>query len=70
MSHDEIDHGIPSSVLAELQEAADRAVKGIRDPEIMRQACESMNRLREEIRTRHGLLDIVVPAIRALRDGE
>lgn len=59
---------IPAELLAELQEAADRAARGIRDPEVMRQAAASMDRLREEIRKKHGLLDIAVPAIRELRD--
>lgn len=61
---------IPPELMAELQEAADRAAKGIRDPEIMREACESMDRQREEIRRKHGILDIAVPAIRELRDHE
>lgn len=60
----------PSDLMAELQEAADRAAKGIRDPEVMRKAGEEMDRIREEIRREHGLLDIGVPAIRELRDGE
>ena len=47
-----------------------RAAKGIRDPEIMLKACDPMDRLREEIRRKHGTLDIGVPAIRELRDGE
>jgi succinate dehydrogenase/fumarate reductase flavoprotein subunit len=61
---------IPSEIMAELQEAAVRAAKGIRDPEAMRKACEEMDRIREEIRREHGVLDIGVPSIRALRDGE
>jgi hypothetical protein len=61
--------GLPPEVMAELQKAADRAAKGIRDPEIMRKARERMDRLREEIRHKHGVLDIGVPAIRELRDG-
>jgi hypothetical protein len=61
---------VPPELLAELQEAAERAARGVRDPEIMRRACESMDRLREEIRKKHGVLDIGVPAIRELRDGE
>ena len=62
--------GIPPELLAELQEAADRAARGVRDPEVMRRACERMDRMREEIRQKHGVLDIGVPAIRELRDGE
>ena len=61
---------IPPQLLAELQQAADRAARGIRDPELMRQAYQSMDRLREEIRQAHGTLDIGVPAIRELRDSE
>lgn len=60
---------LPPELLAEVEEAADRAARGVRDPEIMRRACESMDRLREEIRRRHGVLDIGVPALRELRDG-
>lgn len=61
---------IPPQVMAELQAAADRAAKGVRDPEMMGKACDRMDRLREEIRRQHGILDIGVPSIRALRDGE
>jgi hypothetical protein len=60
---------IPPEVMAELQEAAERAARGIRDPEAMRRACERMDRMREEVFRRHGILDIGTPAIRALRDG-
>jgi succinate dehydrogenase/fumarate reductase flavoprotein subunit len=60
--------GIPPELLAAMQQAADKAAGCVRDPEDMRQALESLNRLREEIRRRHGLLDIAVPAIRELRD--
>jgi hypothetical protein len=61
---------IPPQIMAELQAAADRAAKGIRDPESMAKACQRMDRLREEIRQQHGILDIGVPAIRELRDAE
>ena len=60
--------GIPSDVMAELQEAASRVAAGIRDPEVARRSCLRMDKLREEIRKKHGLLDIAVPAIRELRD--
>ena len=63
-----IDTIIPADVMAELQKAADKAAKGIRDPEEMRNACEDMDRIREEIYREHGLLDIGLPAIRELRD--
>jgi succinate dehydrogenase/fumarate reductase flavoprotein subunit len=60
--------GISPELMAELQEAAERAAQGVRDPEAMRQACQSLNRLREEIHQQHGVLDVVVPALRELRD--
>jgi len=60
---------ISSELMARMQNAADQAAQGIRNPEEMRRACERMDRIREQIRQRHGLLDIGVPAIRELRDG-
>jgi hypothetical protein len=60
---------IPPEVMAELQAAADRAAKGIRDPQTMLKACQRMDRLREEILQKHGILDIGVAALRELRDG-
>ena len=57
-----------SEAMARMQEAADKAAKGVRDPEAMRKAAEDMDRISEEIRKRHGLLDIAVPYIRELRD--
>ena len=59
---------IPAQVLADLREAAEKAATGVRDPEEIRKACEEMDRIREEIRAKHGLLDLGVPAIRELRD--
>jgi hypothetical protein len=60
--------GFPAELLAQMQEAAERAAKGVRDPEAMRRAVASLNLVREGIRRRHGLLDIAVPSIRELRD--
>lgn len=54
----------------ELETAIANAISGVRDPEAMRKAAERMDRVREEIRRMHGILDIGVPAIRALRDGD
>jgi hypothetical protein len=62
--------GILPDLMSELQLAADRAAKGIRDPEATRQACERMNRINEQIRQRHGVLDIGAAAIRELREAE
>jgi len=52
--------------MAELRQAAERAARGVRDPEAMRQACERMDRISEQIRKRHGVLDIGTPAIREI----
>ena len=54
--------------LMPLREAIARAMKGQRDPGAAREACDRMDRMREEIRQKHGLLDIAVPSIRDLRD--
>jgi hypothetical protein len=70
MDESEEPAGFAPEIMAELQEAIDRAMKGIRDPEAMRKACERMDRTREEIYRRNGRLDFAVPTIRALRDGD
>ena len=59
--------GVPSEIDVELEEALRQALSGVRDPEEMRKACERMDRMREEVFKREGLLDIGVPAIRELR---
>jgi len=59
---------ISPEMMARLVEAADKASRGVRDLDAMREACERMDRLRERIRQKHGLLDVAVPAIRELRD--
>ena len=64
----QIDNLIPAELMAELQQAANNLANGVRDPDEARKACERMDRLGEEIRRRHGVLDIGVPAIRELRD--
>jgi hypothetical protein len=66
----ETSNGIPPDLFAEMQAAAEKAAAGVRDPEEMRRACERMDRTREEIRRRQGLLDIAVPSLRELRDEE
>ena len=55
--------------MAALEVAVAQAMAGVRDPEEMRKACERMDRMREEVRRREGVLDIGVPAIRELRGG-
>ena len=59
---------IPPDVMAELQAVADWAVSGNRDPDAMRKASADMDRIREEIRQTHGVLDVGGPANHELRD--
>ena len=61
-------NGIPSEILDQMRDAAIKAMAPARDPEAMKKACERMDRMREEIKKKHGVLDIGVPAIRELRD--
>ncbi len=68
MSIDVKTTGIPAAALADLEDACRYAESGVRDPEVMQKAAESMDRLREDIRRKHGVLDIGVPAMRELRD--
>jgi hypothetical protein len=58
---------IPPEVLAELQAAAERAAKGIRDPEEARKAAAEVDRIREENRRRFGEQAIGVSIIREFR---
>ena len=59
---------IPPEILAQMDVAALKAMSPDRDPEAMKNACERMDRMREDIKKKHGILDIGVPAIRELRD--
>lgn len=58
----------PPEIRAELEEAIRRALSGVRDPEAMRKACERMDRAREELRKKHGELNIAVDLIRQGRE--
>jgi hypothetical protein len=62
------DAGIPADVMAELVYAAQLAATGRKDPAFASRIAEDAARIREEIKRKHGLLDIGVPAIRELRD--
>jgi len=59
---------IPAEIFAEFTEATADAYKVRRSPTTMKAASHDMDRIHEEIRVKHGLLDIAVPAIRELRD--
>lgn len=59
---------ISAELRSELNDAIACLMAGVHDPEERRKACEDMDRIREEIRKQHGVLDIGVPAIRELRE--
>ncbi len=59
--------GLPPELLAELQEAADNAARGIRDPEAAREAAAEVDRIREENCRRFGAQAVGVSIIRELR---
>ncbi len=63
-----IDTAISAESMARMQEAADNAAKGIRDPEAMRKACEEMDQMREELRRRIGTVDVAVDFVRDARN--
>jgi hypothetical protein len=60
--------GTPPEISGDLEEAARYAASGVRDPEIMRQACESMDRMREELRRKYGDMNVAVDLVREIRD--
>jgi hypothetical protein len=60
---------IPPELMSELQERAERAARGIVDPEARRIARLRMDRMREEFRRRHGEVNAAVDLIREARYG-
>jgi hypothetical protein len=54
-------------VQSELHDAIGRLIQGVKDPARARQACADMDRTRQELERKHGVLDIGVSAIRELR---
>ncbi len=59
---------IPPELMAELQDAADKAAQGARDPDAARRACARMDRMREKNSQAFGQQDIGVDIIREMRD--
>lgn len=58
----------PTTAKHELEEAIARRMKGVRDPDAARKACERMDHMREETRKRVGTVEVAVKFIRELRD--
>jgi hypothetical protein len=59
---------IPTEVMAELQEAAHKVARGVRDIEAAKKAAAQMDRLRDENRKTLGVQSSGVDIIRAMRD--
>jgi len=59
---------IPPELMAELQEAVDQIMKGVRDPDAMDPAAKEMDEGREEIKRRLGELNIAVELVRETRN--
>jgi hypothetical protein len=68
MSTIETPSKIPPDLMLELQQRAERAARGIVDPEARMKARERMDRMRAEFRRRHGEVDLGVELIREARD--
>ncbi len=62
--------GVTPELLQEVRNSIQTALSNVRDPEVMRQAAERMDRAREELHRRTGLVDVVMPILREIRDGE
>jgi hypothetical protein len=62
------DSAIPPELMAELRERAERAARGLIDPETRRIARVRMDRMREDFRRRHGEVNLAVELIREARD--
>ena len=64
----EASESTPPEVMAELREAAAYAVKGVRDPAVMKKAREEIDRLREKNAKLYPGPDVGVDIIREMRD--
>ncbi len=60
--------GTPPEVMEDLRKAAEYAMKGVLDPEVMRKACEDMDRMAEKNAQLYGVHDDGVDIIREMRD--
>jgi hypothetical protein len=60
----------PPTALTEWQAAIAQAYLPMsqRDPELVRKACERMDRMREELRARIGTVEVAVELVRDARD--
>src|SRR5437867_789865 len=62
---------LPLDLQADTEAVMEHITRGTPlDPEVRRRVRQRAERIRDEVYRQHGLLDIGVPAIRALRDDE
>lgn len=62
---------IPAETLADLEKVLQLSEDGVvHDPELVKRVCERSRRVQDELRKRHGELDIAVNLIREVRDEE
>ncbi|MGP0062453.1 MAG: hypothetical protein ACLQGP_02465 [Isosphaeraceae bacterium] len=59
-----------AGALADLQHAIELLMTGQRDPEFERRIHAEAEEITQRVLEKHGVLDIGVPSIRALRDGD
>jgi hypothetical protein len=52
----------------ELRDAIERTADGVYDPEARKKALQQMKETREILRKRMGVVDLVVPILREIRD--
>lgn len=64
----EMSEATPSEVMAELREAAAYAAKGVRDPAVMKKACEEMDRIAKKNARLYPGPDVGVDIIREMRE--
>jgi hypothetical protein len=70
MGPNEAETMIGTDVMADLERAVKILMTGQRDPEFEQRIHVQAEKISQEVLKKHGVLDIGVPAIRALRDGE
>jgi hypothetical protein len=71
MDTTETNCSLPADLEADTQAVLEKLTAGKPlDPETYRRIRERADRIRDEVYRKHGVLDIGVPAIRELREGE
>jgi hypothetical protein len=61
---------IPPETIADLERAIELVMTGGSDPDFELRIHAQAEKIRQDVFEKHGVLDIGVPAIRSLRDGD